>query len=370
MRGALVRRGTRYSAVLYEGQGADGKPRQRWIALGTDDRQLAERKLGALLGQWAAGTLPQAPADLTLGAFLEQWLAARRPALAGKTHERYADLATHYITPRVGQVPVVKLTALHLQRLYADLATAGLAAQTVVHVHRLLSAAFGRRCGAVAWGLLPTSPVERAQPPRPPHPEIRALSHADARRLLAGLAPHYRLPALVALASGLRRGEVLGLRWQDVDLDAARLRVHQTLEQTKAGVAVKAPKSATSRRTVSLPAVAVEALRAHEAAGPTPPAASAFVFARPDGTPPRPDDFSSAFRRAARNAGVPTHFHALRHSAATWALAAGRSVRAVATRLGHADPALTLRTYAHALPDDDAQAAAVVEAALRAPGAT
>jgi integrase len=186
----------------------------------------------------------------------------------------------------------------------------------------------------------------------------------------------HALSPIVALdlATGLRRGELLALPWSNLDLEAATLRVDRSLEETRAGLRFKAPKTKHGRRTISLPPSAVEALKGYRryqlelrlAHGLGRPNADALVFCKPDGSPMSPDGLSKAWRAAVVALQLPrVTFHALRHTHASALIAAGLDVVKISRRLGHADPTVTLRTYAHLFDKVDTAAASAIEAALR-----
>src|SRR5215510_2673575 len=167
-----------------------------------------------------------------------------------------------------------KLTAVHIEACEASLQRdgyvkgskrgQGLTAQTVLHVHRTLSQALAH---AVKTGVLFKNPAEQVKPPRLPSREIKILTKPDVATLLRAAEPTWLyLPVLVAVTTGMRRGELLGLRWSDIDLKAARLTVNQSLERAKGKTVFKSPKTTTSRRTITLPALTIEALKEHRAA--------------------------------------------------------------------------------------------------------
>jgi integrase len=213
---------------------------------------------------------------------------------------------------------------------------------------------------AVRWNLIPRNPADAADPPRVVRPAMQTWSLREVRTFLAHVRDD-RLFALyrLALATGMRRGEIVGLRWQDVDLDAARLAVVQQLVVVDGWrVEVSEPKTARGRRVLDLDPATVQALRAHR---DVQIAERAFmgpdyedndlVFCREDGRALHPDKVSQAFTRLARAAGLPPiRFHDLRHTYATLALAAGEYPKVLSERLGHASAAFTLDTYAHVIP--------------------
>ncbi len=379
MRGHVRRRGGRWAVVVDAPRGPDGRRRQHWHS-GFATRKAAEDALPALLTGLAQGTYVE-PTKRTLKEYLAQWLEAARPQLAGRTVQRYEEILTKHLVPALGHVRLADLRPLDIQGYYSHALVAGrrvrgkspgLSPTTVQHHHRLLREALAQ---AVKWRVLAVNPCEAVEAPRRVKREILALDEGQTHRLLAAVAPtRLGVLVLVAVLTGLRRGELLALRWQDVDLDGGRLRVTRTTEQTEAGgIGFKMPKTEKSRRPVALPNLAVEALRRHQAEQATVRQRIAdqyldhgLVFTKVDGRPRDPADTSKRFREVARRAGFPTlTFHGLRHTHATLLLKAGVGARVVADRLGHSTPAFTLTVYAHVLAGQDVEAAAKLDGALR-----
>jgi integrase len=204
---------------------------------------------------------------------------------------------------------------------------------------------------------------------------MRALDeHATAKLLGAAEDTRLALPVMLAVTTGLRRGEILGLRWRDVDLQGGTLAVRPSLEQTRDGLAFKQPKTSKGRRVVALPSLALDALHQHKARQAAVKLALGpayddhdLVCAREDGRPWPPDGFSTAFVNLVRKAGIPpTRFHDLRHTHATQLLRQGVHPKIVSERLGHATVGITLDVYSHVLPGMQEEAAARTDAALRA----
>jgi integrase len=243
----------------------------------------------------------------------------------------------------------------------------GLTAQTVLHVHRTLSQALAH---AVKTGVLFRNPAEQVKPPRPQGREIAILSKAEVATVLQAAGSLY-LPVLVAVTTGMRRGELLGLRWSDIDLKAAKLTVNQSLERLNGKTVFKSPKTKTSRRTITLPALTVEALTKHRAAqaaerlrlGLGKPE---LVFAHADGSPFDPVTLTQAFGRLVQKTGVRRiTFHGLRHTHISHQLMDGVHIKVVSERAGHAKITITLSTYAAFIPNMQADAAAGVDRWLR-----
>lgn len=333
----------------------------------------AERKRRELLRQLDEGTYVD-PTKQTVSSYLKDWLRhCEQRRLAASTIEGYTGICDRYLIPVLGSVPLQKLTPAHIEALYSELLKAGsgaskrpLSARSVLHVHRVLHSALRR---AVRLKLLIGNPCEAVEPPRPRRKEMHALDEQETSRMLAlldaGSDPLMSVAVLVALTTGMRRGEILGLRWSDVDLEAATATVSRSLQTTKiTGLAFKEPKTSRSRRTVTLPARTVRTLRAHKKrqaaerllAGPG-YRDQGLVFAEPDGGPYDPAKLSDRFRRFRAANKFTVRFHDLRHTHATLLLKAGVPVKVVSDRLGHSTAMLTLDTYAHVLPGMDASAA-------------
>ena len=212
------------------------------------------------------------------------------------------------------------------------------------------------------------------EPPRPPKRQVRTVDEEQAAELLAALRGSRLHPiTLLALATGMRRGELLALTWANVDLDRAVVTVCQSLQQTNAGVSVKVPKSGHGRQ-IALPTLAVDALRAHKALqaeerlllGPS-YKNNDLVFPRYDGEFWPPDSFTSSFAAAMRKHDMrQLNFHALRHSHATILLKQGVNPKVVSERLGHAKVDTTLDIYSHVLPSMQEEAAQRLDKAFRA----
>jgi len=311
----------------------------------------------------------------TLAEFLDRWEAWAATQVSAKTLERYKDLASHHIRPHLGASRIQKLKPVNFAELYGKLLKpkpegAGLAPRTVGHVHRLLHRIFGH---AVKWGIITNNPVT-AEPPRVPRTEIEILGPEQVTEVLHALRGHRLYPVvLVGLATGMRRGEIVALRWSDIDLDGGKIRVERSLEETKAGLAFKEPKTKAGRRTVGIPASVVAELRAHWrqqqeerlARGLGKATTNDLAYPRPDGDAWPPDRLSSHWAKTVQTLRLPKiSFHALRHTHVSQLIAAGLDVVSVSRRIGHSNPTITLNVYAHLFGNTDEKAVAAVETAL------
>jgi integrase len=274
------------------------------------------------------------------------------------TFESYERLVRVHIAPALGRLKLKALSPAHLQGFYRERLDAGLSPRTVQYLHVLLHKALKQ---ALRWGLVPRNVCEAVDPPRVYREEIQPLSPRQALALLE-VAREVRLEALYVLAihCGLRQGELLGLRWEDIDLEARTLQVRRTLTAGKSGPAFTAPKTAKSRRSVRLTSGAVTALRHHREHQLEERERLAglwqdhgLVFATEVGTPLHRSNLTSrSFKPLLKKAGLPhsVRFHDLRHTCATLLLSKGVHPKLVQELLGHSNVSITLDTYSHILP--------------------
>ena len=368
MRGYIVKRGANSWRIQIELDRVGGKRHRRFVTVkGT--RKDAQRELARLLVSADTGTLPADPTQATVGEYVTASLDSRAD-LSPKTLERYRELARHQIVPHVGEVKLQKLRPEHIEHWHAALLAKGLSARTVRHAHRLLSSVLKR---AVENGAVARNVAAIRRPPAVEERELEILTPEHIAAVLNSLKGRTLHPIVsLALATGMRRGELLALQWCDVDLDAGKLRVERSVEETKAGLRIKPPKTKRGRRTITLPAGAIALLRAHKIeqmqlrlklgqSGPP-----TLLFGTIDGALLSPNNVTRAWYRACRKAGLPgLSFHALRHTHASLLIAGGEDLLVVSRRLGHAKASVTLDVYAHLLDGADAGAAKTIEKALK-----
>jgi integrase len=312
-----------------------------------------------------------------VGNRIGQWIGSGR--ISAATGEHYCQLLEGCIRPHIGAIPVQRLSALDLETWHAKLRTngrrksgKGVSGSTIRNAHRILSTALaeGARHGLVVRNV---AEIERA--PRDKTEEIEILGRDQLLTVMARLEGH-ELNAAVTVAwnTGMRRGEQLALDWRDVDFDRGVIQVTKALEETRAhGVRVKAPKTASGRREISLPESALAALRNHRrkqleqriALGLGKMPEDALVFPAVAGGYQSPRSLSVRWRQAVKRLGLPAvGWHALRHTHASMLIDAGVDVVTVSKRLGHASPTITLSTYAHKFTKDDGKAAEAINAAM------
>jgi integrase len=315
-----------------------------------------------------------------LTARIEAWQALGK--ITPKTAERYRELLNNQITPHLGAKSVQKLNPADIERWHAALITkgrkggsGGLSARTIGHAHRLLSKALKE---AMRHDLVARNAAAMEAPPKVDADEVVVLNNEQVKRLVNTLRDRAMYPrAITALFTGIRRGELLALRWNRVDLESPNnkhVKIREALEETRNGVRLKTPKTKNSVRDVSLPDIVVNALRElrrkqleHRLTfglGKLPD--DALLFPKMDGTPQSPRAFSKEWATVAAVIGLPVTFHALRHTHASHLIDAGIDVVKISRRLGHASPTVTLKIYAHLFRARDDSSTAAINSAVAA----
>jgi integrase len=354
-----------------------GKRKRKWHSVQGGKRD-AQKECARIIADMEAGRYVE-PAKTTLAQFLDRWLDHTRAQVALRTFERYQELAKKNIAPLLGSAVLTKLRPEQISSAYAKAlvsgrrnGSGGLSPRTVHHMHRILRQALDQ---AVRWRILAHNPADAVKPPKVERQKMQALDPAETARLLDHFRPtRMFVPVLLGVLCGLRRGEVTALKWGAVDLAGAQLSIAESTEQTREGIRQKETKSGRAR-TVALPSLAVEELRRHR----TRQAEELLklgirlthethIYAQSDSTPIQPNSLTHEFVRIlGLSKDLPRiRFHDLRHSHATHLLASGVHPKIAQERLGHSSIGITLDLYSHVLPGMQADAAARVDAALRA----
>lgn len=370
----------RWAIVLDVGE-ADpktGKKKRKWHSFAGTKRE-AQAECARLITALKAGDYVE-PSKQTLGEFLDEWLAFIKPTVAPKTHERYAEICQKSIAPLIGEVALSKLKTDRIDTAFSKALTegrrdgqGGLAPRTVHHMRRVLIKALGQ---AVTWERLSRNPATATTPPKVERQKMLAYDAAQMATLLEAFRPtRMFVPVLLAVMCGLRRGEIIALRWKNVELGDNRrqLSVVESAEQTKDGIRYKEPKSGRAR-TVALSSTVVAELKAHRARQAEEqlrlglrPDGESFVVAQIDGSPLQPRSLTHEWVRLIEKTELPRiRFHDLRHTHASQMLAAGVHPKVASERLGHSSIGITLDLYSHVMPGMQADAAEQVDAALQA----
>ena len=374
MRGHVHKRGSTWGYVVDVGRDpATGKRKQRTKG-GFRTRAAAEDALTEVLNEIRSGTVV-APSSVTLEEYLTEWLTTVRPQLRETTWASYG-VAVQRICWGLGAGKLQALTAVEVERFYARLVNEGgpagrpLAAKTVRNTHIVLHRALA---DAERLRLAMRNVAHLARPPAVPHVERATWTADELAAFLEHVSGDRLFAAYVLLATtGMRRGEVFGLRWRDVELSARRASVTQTVTTVNDKLVLGPTKTNRSRRTISLDPTTVDVLHAHRVvqdqeratAGQAWDPSYDLVLCDGTGRPEHPDRFSRQFQRYVKATDLPPLRgpHNLRHTWATLALRAGVHPKVVSDRLGHATIAVTIDTYSHVAPSLDAAAADTVAA--------
>ncbi len=342
----------------------------RKTVYGKSEREVL-RKLDALKVQATTlGGLPN-PGRRTVADLLDAWLEAVTPTLKPATAWDYRFHCAHSIVPVIGRISLARLEPLHLQHLCTSLQASG-NRRTPAKVHTILRRALSL---AVRWGWLAANPAERVLPPSYRAPRRELWDESEIHTFLSGTQNHWLFPLwLFLLGTGCRIGEALGLAWQSVDLARGQVRIERNGQWLQGEWIVGEPKTKAGRRVLSLPPLAVAALRkqrAQQAAWRLQAGqdwqASDLVFTGELGKPLHRSVPVHALQRACNRLGLPIiTTHDLRHIHASVLLKPGLSLPAVAQRLGHSNPTITLGVYAHVLGGEDKRAAEAIGKALGA----
>lgn len=291
--------------------------------------------------------------SITVSEFFKRYLDVIVHTVRPKTYERYEGLYRLHIEPELGYLKLHYLRPAHIQGLYSTKLSDGQSKRSVQQLHALIHKALDQ---ALKWGLVNQNVSDLVTSPKPDKRIPPTLTKDQVIKFL-GVAKKDRLYALYVLAitTGMRQGELLGLRWGDVDLDKALIQVkHTTQTLWKKGIVFTEPKTEKSKRSITIPEIAVEALKNH----PKIESEHDLVFPTSEGTPIRGGNLLKYFKRLLERAGLPQmRFHDLRHTSATLLLTAGVHPKIVQERLGHSQIGLTLDTYSHVLPSMQEEAA-------------
>jgi integrase len=378
MKGHVTERSPGKWAIVLDIYDDNGKRRRKWHTFHTTSKRKAEEECARLIAEMRGGIYIE-PNKTTLAVFFDRWLEHVEPTVSPGTHERYSWLAKKNIAPLIGDVLLSKLKTERIDRAWTQALQSGrmdgkggLSPRTVHHMRRVLIKALNQ---AVTWDLLQKNPALASNPPKVERKKMLAYDATQTAELLDALRPtRMFIPALLAVMCGLRRGEILALRWGRVELgdNLRQLSIVESAEQTKDGIRFKEPKSGRAR-TVSLSSTVIAELKAHRARQAEEqfrlgirPDADSFVVAQYDGAPIQPRSLTHEWVRILAKTSLPRiRFHDLRHSHASQMLAAGVHPKVASERLGHSTIGITLDLYSHVMPGMQADAAEQVDVAIR-----
>lgn len=339
-------------------------PKRRYIT--GETREDVAEKLAKAISDRADGLVFDA-GSTTTGEYLTRWLSdSVHGTVQGSTYRSYGRVVDGHLVPGVGRVKLAKLRPDHIRRLYRSMLDAGKATRTVQYAHTLLKRALAQ---AVMDGLIPRNAAEAVRPPKLKRDEIQPLNADQVRALLDASDERSCALYTIAVRTGMRPGEILALRWSDVDLEAGTVQINRALSEGE----FCTPKTPRSRRRISLSPATLATLKAHRKRQLEECMAKAglwedhgLVFPSSVGTPKSQRNLNREFKNAAKRAGLPDHFklYDLRHTCATLLLSRNVHPKYVQELLGHASIALTLDTYSHVIPGMDGGTGGAIDEAL------
>ncbi|MFI0844401.1 tyrosine-type recombinase/integrase [Mesorhizobium sp. IMUNJ 23232] len=376
MKGHVFERSPGKWAIVLDVYDENGKRKRKWHTFETKSRRKAEEECARLIAEIRGGNYLE-PSKLAFGEYLERWLTHMKSQVSPRTHERYSEIVRKNIVPLIGSVILTKLKPAKISDAYATALASGrrkgeggLAPTTVVYMHRLIKHALAQ---AVKWELLNRNPADAVSPPKVERGTMNTYDMPQTAELVESVrGTRMLIPIVLGVLCGLRRGEIVALRWRNVDFDKGSLSIVESAEQTKEGVRYKPPKSGKGRAVALSPTV-LEELRVHRLRqaeellriGIRQTEAN-FVYAREDGEPLQPRSLTQYWMKAVGKMELPrVRFHDLRHAHATHMLVNGVHPKVASERLGHSRVGITLDLYSHVLPGMQEDAASRVDDALQ-----
>lgn len=341
--------------------GPGGKRRQT-TKRGFPTKRAAQEALNTLLHTVQGGGVT--PARLLVGELFDRWLSDWiKPNRRITTYEAYESCVRVHLKPRFGALQLAKLSPLAIQHWLAEQQAAGLSSATIASQRAILSSALQQ---AVYWGLLQSNPVARVRGAGAHSAERPVLTAEQFAALIQAVEGHeLEVPILMALTLGLRRGEIAGLMWSDLDLEKGTLRVARGLVRSRDGLKFQPPKTRQSARPLPLGPYLTERLRQHHEEQAAAQQGHDLLFPEADGGPRNPNWLTDGYREIARELELPGTFHDLRHVHTSHLLAEGVDLKVVSARLGHATVAITADRYAHLLPGQQEGATDAAERVMK-----
>jgi integrase len=355
-----------------------GRRKVKFVSLpNCKGKREAQLECSRILTEMQKGAFVE-PDKTTLEQFIERWLGQIKTQVSPRSYERYAEIAHHNIVPALGGVQLTKLRPEHISEAYTKALTAGrrdgtggLSAQTVKHMHTILKQALKQAC---VWRAIAHNPADLVRPPKVERKEMKTIDAAQTVDVLeAARGTRMFAPILLGVLCGMRRGEVVALRWRSVDLESGQLSVVVSAEQTDDGVREKETKSGKGR-ALRLSPMLVSELRQYRKQQAemllklgVRLTDDHHVVMREDGEAIQPRSLTRAFKKFMRRHRLPQiRLHDLRHSHATHLLAEGVHPKIAQERLGHSSIGITLDLYSHVLPGLQDDAVAKIDAKLQA----
>ncbi|WPS86510.1 tyrosine-type recombinase/integrase [Brevibacillus halotolerans] len=361
MKGHFRKRGSKWSFGVALGTDPNTGKRRQITRSGFKTKKEAEAACAQLISEFENEQYIKESKE-TYGEYLLDYMEnTARHTIRPSTFDFHLFIAKKHIIPEIGSLKIKDLTPRHLQKLYSKKLKAGLASSYIRNMHAVISKSLKT---ATEWGLVRENIASLTTPPRIEKRQVQTWSLEQANHFLDTIKfrktgnRKFHIVYVLAIYCGMRKGEILGLRWQDCDLEQGYIRIQQTIVKADGRLTFQAPKTRNSVRTIDVPEFAIQSLKTHQLMQKEKRLSlgSAYndhdlVVANWNGTPVLPSDLNKDFKVACQFAKVPAiRFHDLRHTHATLLLQLGENPKVVSERLGHADVNITLNTYAHVLP--------------------
>lgn len=354
MKGHIRKRGNKYCIVIDIGPDPEtGKRRQKWFS-GYKTKKEAQADVAKKITELNEGTFVE-PSKITLKDYLVQWLEIKKMCVEKSTFSSYSSNITYHIIPSIGMIALHKLNVIHIQKCYKSALDNGVSNNSILLLHRILKTALNL---AVKQNIISRNPADFVEIPKKEKTSIQTWTEEEVKRfLLHSQESRYHIAYLIAITTGMRLGEVLGLRWQDVDFRNHTVTINQTVggdDKVK-----NTAKTNASKRTIPVPVETIEAIKKHriQINKEKLRMGSAYqdldlINCNESGGVLKRDPFRRKFYKEINNAKVKKiKIHDLRHTHATILLKQGVNPKIISERLGHTDISLTLRVYSHVLPN-------------------
>ncbi len=380
MAGSIQNRGNnKYFLTISCGYDGSGRRIRHTRTVEASSPRDAEKKLALFIAEIEKGQYMDSP-KLTFAEFIRKWLEeyAERN-LAPKTLLSYRKELENRIIPALGAIKLNKLKPVHLIQFYNNLCEdgmrkdgkpGGLSGKTQLYYHHIISSILK---DAVQWQIIENNPAEKVKPPKATKKRIEFYDDIQTAKMLAlldGVELKWKTIVYVALFTGMRKGEIMGLEWQDIDFEKGIINIERTSQYVSGiGVITKEPKNETSKRVISAPQTLLQLLKQYKTCQTEQRMKVANLwqesnrlFTTCNGSPMFPDSISNWFCDFIKENNLPhITFHGLRHTSASILIDQGLNIKAVSNRLGHANTSTTMNIYAHALKSADKQAADIMD---------
>lgn len=362
MSGSIIKRNNVYYAKYELPRGLDGKRRQKMVALpGVNSNAQAKKQLVSILNSIYNNTYAE-PEKYTVGAYFQKWLQSTESSRAATTNEAYKCITKNYIIPHIGHYSIGKIRALQIREFYSKISP-NVSTKTLRNIHGVVHAGFA---DAIDMNVIPFNPADNIKMPKYKLPSARLVQIESIPAILeAARGSQYYMAIVLCLMTGMRRGEVLALKWSDYNRSKKVLTIRHSMYQVTGERALKEPKSGRAH-TIHVGNKLAAVLDEHRKAQLQASAAGAFtdngwICTNGNGGHLTPAGISSAFRRIMNKCGVSCGLHGFRHAHATYLISLGVPVKVVSERLGHADVNITMNIYQDVLPNMQQDAARVFD---------